>query len=127
VETTAAAIERNAPDTIRRINAGEAPYRDPENPGLYVFVYDTDATVVAHAANILVVGSRNRGETDVIGNRFHDEIIAGALKNGTGWVEYVYMHPVQPNLYYKTTYYQLTRGSDGKLYIVCSGTYKGCG
>jgi polar amino acid transport system substrate-binding protein len=127
VEMTAAAIERNAPDTFRRINAGEAPYRDPENPGLYVFVYNTDTTIVAHAANILVVGTNNRGETDVTGKRFQDEIIDGALKNGNGWVEYVYMHPVQPNLYYKTTYYQLTRGSDGNLYIVCSGIYKGCG
>jgi polar amino acid transport system substrate-binding protein len=126
VETTAAAIERNAPDTFRRINAGEAPYRDPENPGLYVFVYNTDTTIVAHGANILVVGTNNRGETDVTGKRFQDEIIDGALKNGTGWVEYVYMHPVQPNLYYKNTYYQLTRGSDGKLYVVCSGNYRGC-
>jgi len=126
VNTTAEAIEENAPDTFRRINAGEAPYRDPTNPGLYVFIYTTNMTMVAHADNILLVGGNYIGKNDVTGKPFHDEILEGALKNGTGWVEYVYMHPVQTNLYYKTTYYRLTQGSDGIQYIVCSGNYKRC-
>jgi polar amino acid transport system substrate-binding protein len=126
VNTTAAAIEKNASDTFRRINAGEAPYRDSEDPGLYAFVYDTNMTIVAHADNIQLVGMNLTGKTDVTGKPFHEEILEGALKNGTGWVDYVYMHPVQTNLYYKTTYYRLTQGSDGKSYIVCSGNYKDC-
>jgi polar amino acid transport system substrate-binding protein len=126
VDTTAAALEQNAPDTLRRINAGEAPYSDPTNPGLYVFVYTTDMTIVAHADNILLVGGTYKEKKDVAGKPYNEEIYEGALKNGTGWVEYVYMHPVQPNLYYKTTYYRLTRGSDGIQYIVCSGNYKRC-
>jgi polar amino acid transport system substrate-binding protein len=126
VNTTAAALEKNAPDTLRRINAGEAPYRDPANPGLYAFVYTTNMTIVAHADNIWMVGVNYKGKTDVAGKPFHDEIVQGALKNGTGWVEYVYMHPVQTNLYYKTTYYRLIRGSDGVQYIVCGGNYKRC-
>lgn len=125
VDKTVAAIEKNASDTFRRINAGAAPYRDPENPGLYAFVYDTNVTVVADAENILLVGVNFKGKTDVTGKLFHDDIIAGALKNGTGWVEYVYMNPAETNLYYKTTYYRLTMGSDGNSYIVCSGNYKG--
>jgi len=127
VNTTAAAIEKDAPDTFRRINAGEAPYRDPDDPALYVFVYDTNLTMFAHADNIRLVGANFRGKTDVAGNAFRDEILKGALKNGTGWVEYVYMSPVQTNLYYKTTYYRLTEGSDGNSYIVCSGNFKACG
>jgi len=126
VNTTSAAIENNASDTFRRINAGEAPYRNPEDPGLYTFVYDTNMTIVAHADNIQVVGMNLKGKVDVAGNPFHDKILEGALKNGTGWVDYIYMHPVQTNLYYKTTYYKLTQGSDGKSYIVCSGNYKDC-
>ena len=82
--------------------------------------------MVAHADNIQVVGENFRGKTDVTGKPFRDEILEGALNNGTGWVDYVYMHPVQANLYYKTTYYRLTRGSDGNFYIVCSGNYKDC-
>lgn len=126
VNTTAAAIENNTSDTFRRINAGEAPYRDHGDPSLYVFVYDVNLTIVAHADNIQVVGKNFKGKTDVTGKPFRDEILEGALKNGTGWVDYIYMHPVQTNLYYKTAYYRLTQGSDGNSYIVCSGNYKRC-
>ncbi len=126
VDTTAAALEQNTLDTLRRINAGEAPYRDPTNPGLYVFVFNTNMTIVAHADNIMQVGVNFKGKTDVTGKPFRDEIYEGALKNGTGWVDYVYLHPVQTNLYYKTAYYRLTRGSDGAQYIVGSGNYKLC-
>ncbi|WP_410507654.1 cache domain-containing protein [Methanosarcina hadiensis] len=126
VNTTAAAIEKDASGTFRRINVGETPYRDSEDPGLYSFVYDTNMTVVAHADNIQLVGKNMTGKADVAGNPFHDEILEGALSNRTGWVDYVYMHPVQTNLYYKTTYYRLTQGSDGNSYIVCSGNYKDC-
>jgi polar amino acid transport system substrate-binding protein len=126
VDTTAAAMEQNTSDTLRRINVGEAPYRDPTNPGLYVFVFNTNMTVVAHADNIMQVGVNFKGKTDVTGKPFRDEIYEGALANGTGWVDYVYLHPVQTNLYYKTAYYRLTRGSDGAQYIVCSGNYKRC-
>ncbi|HWQ47724.1 MAG TPA: cache domain-containing protein [Methanosarcina sp.] len=126
VNTTAAAVEKNASDTFQRINAGEAPYRDAKDPALYTFVYDENMTIVAHADNIQLVGKNFKGKTDVTGKPFRDEILEGALKNGTGWVDYVYMHPVQTNLYYKTTYYRLTNGSDGNSYIVCSGNYKRC-
>ncbi|MFA5268398.1 MAG: transporter substrate-binding domain-containing protein [Methanoregula sp.] len=126
VDETAEAIRRDAPGTFRRINSGEAPYRDAKEPALYAFVYDTNLTMVAHADNILLVGINTRGKTDVTGKKFRDEILAGAIKNGTGWVEYVYVNPVQTNLYYKTTYYRLTKGSDGNSYIVCSGNFRHC-
>lgn len=126
VNTTAAAIEKNATDTFRRINAGEAPYRDPENAALYTFVYDANVTMVAHADNIQLVGTGFKGKTDVTGKAFRDEIVTGALVNGTGWVEYVYTNPAQANLYYKTTYYRLVIGSNGNAYIVCSGNFKRC-
>ncbi|WP_052730857.1 transporter substrate-binding domain-containing protein [Methanosarcina horonobensis] len=127
VNITATAIEKNATDTFHRINAGEAPYRDPENPGLYAFVYDANVTMVAHADNILLVGTNLKGKTDVTGKPFRDEIVTGALENGTGWEEYVYTNPVHANLYYKTTYYRSVRGSDGNSYVVCSGNFKKCG
>jgi polar amino acid transport system substrate-binding protein len=126
VDTTAMAIGKNVTDTFRRINAGEAPYRDHEHPALYTFVYDVNATMVAHADNILLVGTNLKGKTDVTGKPFRDEIVTGALEQSTGWVEYVYTNPVQANLYYKTTYYQLAKGSDGNSYIVCSGNFKSC-
>ena len=126
VEATAAAIAANAPDTLQRINQREAPYRDPKDPGLYVFVYDAETTMVAHADNARLIGVNFKGKVDVAGSPLHDQILAGALKNGTGWVDYVYLHPTQPNLYYKSAYYRLTRGSNGNSYIVTSGNYRRC-
>jgi polar amino acid transport system substrate-binding protein len=126
VNKTVSAIENNASDTIQRINSGEAPYKDQEYPELYTFVYDTNVTMVAHADNIQLVGTNFKGKTDVTGKAFRDEIVAGALQNGNGWVEYVYTNPAHANLYYKTTYYQLATGNDGKYYIVCSGNYESC-
>lgn len=126
VNTTAKAIEKNATDTFRRINAGEAPYRDNKNVALYTFVYDENVTMVAHADNVQLVGINFKGKTDVTGKAFRDEVVTGALENGTGWVEYVYTNPAQANLYYKTTYYRLVIGSDGNSYIVCGGNFKRC-
>lgn len=126
VNTTALALQQNASDTLNHINAGEAPYRNATDPGLYVFVYDMNLTVVAHADNILMVGKNYKGTTDVTGFPFRDAIRTGALENGIGWVEYVYKHPVQTNLFYKNSYYRLTQGSDGVSYIVGSGNYKHC-
>jgi polar amino acid transport system substrate-binding protein len=126
VDQTSRAIRQNASDAFRRINAGEAPYRNPGNPDLFVFVYDTNLTMVADANNILTVGTNFKGKTDIAGTPFHGQILAGALKNGTGWLEYVAGNPVQTNLYYKTTYYRLVTGSDGEAYIVASGNYRAC-
>ncbi len=124
VDTTSTAIETNAADAFLHINAGDTPYRDPNRSGLYVFVYDTNVTMVAHADNIQLVGANFKGKTDVTGKPFRDCIIEGALQNGTGWVDYVYSNSAQTNLYYKTTYYRLVVGSDGNQYVVCSGNFK---
>jgi polar amino acid transport system substrate-binding protein len=123
---TAEAIEQDAQGTFRKINEGEAPYLDPENPARYVFVYDTDLVLVANADNPASVGTSFEGLTDVTGKPFRDEIRSGALQNGTGWVEYVFLDPEESGLYNKTTFYRLTQGSDGQQYIVCSGKYKDC-
>jgi polar amino acid transport system substrate-binding protein len=126
VNRTTADIQKDAPGTFRNINAGQHPYRDAENPELYVFVYDSNETFVAHGSNVRLVGVNYQGKTDVTGKPVHDEIRAGAQKNGTGWEEYVYISPVQTNLYYKRTYYSQVTGSDGKTYIVAAGNFKRC-
>ena len=124
VNQTSSDLTSDTPGTILKINNSESPYRDAVIPALYTFVYDTSLTVVAHAANNLLVGANLKGKPDVSGKMFRDEILAGALNNGTGWVDYIYTKPGQGGLYYKTTYYKLTTGSDGELYIVCAGKYR---
>jgi polar amino acid transport system substrate-binding protein len=124
VNLTSSSIENDALGTFKRISAGEHPFKDKDNPALYVFVYDTDVNMVAHADNPKLVWMNFMGKMDVSGKKFRDEIVAGAIRNGTGWVDYVYTSPAEGGLYYKTTYYKLTHGSDGKMYIVCCGKYK---
>jgi polar amino acid transport system substrate-binding protein len=121
---TSSRIESDAPETFKKISAGEHPFKDKDNPALYVFVYDTEINIIAHADNPRLVGMNFMGKVDVSGKKFRDDIVAGAIKNRTGWVDYIYTNPAESGLYYKTTYYTLTRGSDGKLYVVCCGKYK---
>ncbi len=124
VSYTADALSLDADKTISDINAGLEPYLDADQPDLYVFVYDTNTTMVAHAANPSMVGVNYQGKTDVTGKPFRDEIREGALANGTGWVDYLYSSPAETGLFWKTTAYELVTGSDGKQYVVCSGLYK---
>lgn len=124
VDITSNHLAADAPGTLIKMNNGEHPYKDKDLPALYSFAYDTSVTMRAHAENKLLVGVSFRGKTDVAGKKFRDEIVAGALLHNSGWVDYIYTKPNEGGLYYKTTYYKLTYGSDGKIYIVCSGKYK---
>ena len=126
VNFTAAAMEKDAPGTISRINAGEDPFWDKNNRALYVFVYDTNETIVAEADNPLLVGVNMRGKTDVAGTPFRDQITERALAEGTGWVDYIWVIPDESGVYYKSAYFRLIQGSDSRPYIVISGLYIPC-
>lgn len=124
VNKASADIEKDAPGTIEKISAGENPYKDKDNPELYVYVYDTNVTFVAHADNPTLNGFDFKGKTDASGKKFADDTVRAAIENGNGWVDYIWTNPAKSGLYYKTAYYKLTRGSNGVQYIVCAGKYK---
>ncbi len=123
VNRTSSDLASDAPGTISKINQGLSPYKDPGNPDLYSFAYDTTVVMVAHPVNPSLVGVSFAGKPDATGKNFRDDIINGALANGTGWINYVYTKPDMSGLFFKTTYYQLTVGSDSRKYVVCSGKY----
>jgi len=124
VNQTAADLAADDIGTISKMNQGLQPYKNKDNPALYSFAYDTNVVMVAHATNTSLVGTSFAGKPDVAGKNFRDEIVQGALANGTGWVDYVYTKTDQSGLYYKTTYYKLVTGSSSKVYIVCAGKFK---
>ncbi len=124
VEKTSGDIAADAAGTIKKINAGENPYRDKDRPDLYVYVFDKYVTEVANASNPAVVGRNLKGVPDMAGKLFRDAIVEGALKNGAGWEDYVFTMPGKIGLFYKSVYYKLVMGSDGKQYVVCVGRYK---
>jgi polar amino acid transport system substrate-binding protein len=123
VNKTAADIAADATGTIAKINAQQPPYLDAQNPALYVYVFDNRVVEVANADNPAVVGRDFKGVPDMAGKLFRDNLVSGALANGTGWEDYVFTMPGQIGLFYKSAYYKLVTGSDGKQYVVCSGCY----
>jgi len=126
VNLTAGAMEKDAPGTIARINAGEHPFWDRENRALYVFVYDTNVTIVAEADNPRLIGVNMKGKTDVAGTPFREQIVEKALAGGTGWVDYIWMIPDRNGVYSKSAYFRRVEGSDSATYIVASGMYTPC-
>jgi polar amino acid transport system substrate-binding protein len=125
VNITADRVAADAAGTLREVSAGRPPYRDPADPEVYAFVYDTNLTMAAHP-NPLIVGQDLAGTTDVTGRPFRDEIREVATTQGSGWVDYVYVNVDESRLSQKTTYCRLARGSDGRDYIVCAGTFRDC-
>ncbi len=123
VKVTCASLAKDAPGTIAAINRGDAPYKDAANPTLYVFVYDPEVRMVAHPRAELV-GQSFQGKPDVKGKLFRDEIVERAMKDGTGWVFYLYQKPGGTGVFPKMTFFTRVVGGDGKPYVVCAGKYK---
>ena len=123
VQQTKQAIEKNALQTLARVNRAEHPYKNKDNPSLYIFVFDTDLTVVAHAIKTKVIGKNVKGKPDVKGKKFRDEMLVKVKQDGSGWVDYYFLNPKSKKTEHKTAYVELAKGSDGKEYIVGSGKY----
>lgn len=122
VEKTCEDIKADAKGTFEKIANAEHPYKNAQNPASYVFVYNTEVVIVAHPKKTLI-GRNYKGKPDVKGKKFRDDIVNGALENGTGWVDYFYKKPEEKGIHQKTTYYKLVTGSDGNKYVVASGKY----
>lgn len=123
VDKVSKEIETDTQGVFDKISSGLHPYKNKDNKAFYVFVYDKDVKIVAHPKQSLV-GRSYKGKPDVKGKKFRDDIVNGALKNNTGWVDYSYEKPGEKGIHAKTTYYKLITGSDGKKYIVCAGKYR---
>lgn len=123
VKQTREAVEKNALQTFARINRAEHPYKNKDNPSLYIFAFDSDLNVVAHAIKTKVIGKNVKGKPDIKGKKFRDEMLAKATKDGSGWVDYYFMNPKTKVETHKTAYFELANGSDGNSYIIGSGKY----
>lgn len=122
VNKTAADIERNATAAFANVSAGARIYKD--NADVAIFVVDTKGIVMAHSSRPELVGLNETNRADVSGKKFIEAIVVGALKNGAGQEDYIYSDPNKTGLYYKTAFYRLTMGSDGREYIVGCIDYK---
>lgn len=85
---------------------------------LYVFVYDTNATMMAHP-NPKLIGQNMLDLPDAAGKKFRKEIVETATKAGKGWTDYKYQNPKTKEIEDKTTYFEKIDDL-----IVCCGIYK---
>ncbi len=121
-------ISKNTKGTFEKIKSGSVPYKQGE---FYVFVYDLNLNMVAHYDKNLV-GVNLKGKADVCGCLFRDEIY-NRVTNSVGdtncrasdkdFVYYVYKNPNTGKLEHKKAFYKLTKGTDGRTYVVVSGIY----
>jgi len=86
---------------------------------LYVFVYDLNATVIAHPVNSKLIGKNLLEVPDADGKTFRKDIVELAKSKGTGWVDYKYKNPATNRIENKTTLIKKV----GDI-IICCGIYK---
>lgn len=105
---------------LREINNPVGLFRKGD---LYVFVYDSNMTMLAHPVKPELVGRNLLNKKDWAGGKyFRKEIRDVVMAKGRGWVDYEYDNPSNGQKEPKTTYAEEVDGM-----IVCSGAYKGSG
>lgn len=122
VNRTSVEIEEDVAEAFINISKGGHPFKD--NPEIICFVLDEEGNLMAHSSRPELIGLNEMNRSDVSGKRFIEDIVEGALKHGSGREDYIYSSPDMTGLYYKTAYYRLAMGSDGRGYIVGCIDYK---
>ncbi|MBU0789163.1 MAG: methyl-accepting chemotaxis protein [Acidovorax sp.] len=85
---------------------------------LYLVLYSTDMHCVAHGTNTRLVGVDGRNFKDLDGKHFVAEIVAAALRQGSGHVSYRWLHPLTQKTMAKSAYFE----RHGDLVLTC-GSY----
>lgn len=112
----ALAMQRGPATAIASVLKGDPAFNKGE---LYVFVYDTNGMVVAHARNPKLVGKNVINLPDVQGKPFRRRIIETAMSDsGCGWVDYLYENPLTGRIERKDTWVRRL----GR-YVFCCGVY----
>jgi cytochrome c len=85
---------------------------------LYVFIYDLNATLLAHP-NTKLIGQNMLDLPDLSGKKYRKEIMEKAVKDGKGWTDYQYQNPKSKEIESKTTYFEKIDDI-----VICCGIYK---
>lgn len=117
VQRAAAILRSQGPAAlIARVNTpGNTELIDRD---LYLVLYSTDVHCVAHGTNTRLVGVDGRNFQDSDGKRFVADIVAAALRQGSGHVTYRWLHPLTQQVMAKSAYFE----RHGDLVLSC-GAY----
>jgi cytochrome c len=109
-----------------KTNGAEKAYAEFDNRqgqftdrDLYVVVYDLTGKVLAHGANLKLIGKDLSDSTDADGKAFVQERIDLGKVNQSFWQDYKFANPVSKKIEPKQTYCE--RLGD---VVVCGGIYK---
>ncbi len=91
-------------------------FRDGE---LYILVYGMNGHVLAHGANVKLIGKDMNDAQDVDGKYYVKERLALAAKQTTFWQDYKFVNPVTKKISPKQAYCERVNDT-----ILCSGIYK---
>lgn len=113
---------------VKKVGAEQA-YKDFNDAGnaewhkkdLYVFVNRFDGTTLAHGGNAKLIGKDMSGLKDQDGKPFIQEMIAVARKDGSGWIDYNWIHPETKKLAAKASYVRAVPGGET---FVGAGIYR---
>lgn len=104
----------------------EKAYAEFSTPGgkwvdrdLYLLVFRTDGTSLAHGANAKQIGMNLIDRKDIDGKEFIRERMELAKAKPTFWQDYKFQNPVTKKIEAKTSYCE--RQADT---VVCAGVYK---
>lgn len=87
--------------TFAEVNDKSGQFVDRD---LYVWILDTNGTMMAHGANQRLIGKDLAQLRDVDGKFFAQELLTLAKSKKSGWVEYKWPDPVSKKVEDKTTY-----------------------
>lgn len=86
---------------------------------LYIFIWSSTGTVLAHGTNQKLIGKDVSGLKDADGKLFVKEGMELATSTGSGWVDYKWTNPVTKKMEAKSTY---VKKVDDLFF--CCGIYK---
>ncbi|WP_277750574.1 methyl-accepting chemotaxis protein [Janthinobacterium sp. 17J80-10] len=101
-------------DEVNKMSKGDFIDRD-----LYISIYSTDGSIVAHGANRRLWGQDWSKIKDTDGRFFVSEMVSMARSKGDGWTDYKWVHPVSKETMVKSAYFEIC----DDLVVAC-GFYK---
>ena len=86
---------------------------------MYIFVMTLDGLVIAHGADEKHIGRDFVEITDSKGKRYFQEVVEIANSEGSGFVEYWWINPLNKHIEPKNLYFEKVDDI-----IICSGVYQ---
>jgi cytochrome c len=116
VKKAVAAVKADSAKAYADITKKPGPFTDRD---LYIVVYKTDGTVLAHGQNEKLVGTNQKDAKDPDGKAFVAERIELAKKGAPFWQDYKFMDPLTNKPEPKQMYCEPVNDT-----AVCGGVYK---